>query len=187
MISLRVSTSNSASRSLDAFRASLIDTIAGAVEEVRDTVVVKAVTDHMREFKPHEVINPSSKTLNSPLIRRFEPRNPTPVLRRLTGRLTHSLLGDRQGVISFAFVSAVGRNENIHEMSIGFGAVRLRYGSRVPYAAIHEYGGVIPRGGVTITIGARPYMRPAIEGVRPVAPLIVEQRIIELASRLGLN
>lgn len=61
-------------------------------------------------------------------------------LRRQTGRLARSLIGAR--------ASQLGGTEGVFDLSPTNNGVRLTYGSKVPYAAIHEYGGqqtVTPR------------------------------------------
>lgn len=49
---------------------------------------------------------------------------------------------------------------NVFEIRREGDSLVFNYGSRVPYAAIHEYGGIAGNGAV---IPARPYMRPAIQ------------------------
>lgn len=68
---------------------------------------------------------------------RNENRGPG-TLRRRTGRLAWSLTGARSAQVSPGALRAAP--EGIFDLSPTTTGVRLRFGSKVPYAAIHEYG-----------------------------------------------
>jgi len=51
--------------------------------------------------------------------------------------------------------------QNILEIESTREGMQLRYGSKIPYAAIHEFGGTAGRNGSAV-IPARPYFYPAI-------------------------
>jgi len=81
-----------------------------------------------------------------------------PKLRIITGRLARSILGSRK---TFA-QSMGGAVESIEEVRTPrVGVVELIKGSKVPYAAIHEYGGRAGRAG-SVSIPRRSYLRPAL-------------------------
>ena len=79
-------------------------------------------------------------------------------LRIITGRLARSILGSRK---TFA-QNMGGAVESIEEITTPrVGVVELTKGSKVPYAAIHEYGGQAGRGG-RARIPRRSYLRPGL-------------------------
>lgn len=148
---------------------------AESLDEIKGIVVHRAVTEYMREPRPDELSNPASSSLNSPLVGRFVSQNDTQVLRRLTGRLTHSLVGPSGGLTPF--FNAASGDEHIHELTFATGEANLRFGSRTPYALVHEKG---PH--------ARPYMAPAFSDIRNSGDVVnvFSRRITESAERLGL-
>lgn len=79
-------------------------------------------------------------------------------LRIITGRLARSILGSRK-----TFAQRMGGAvESIEEITTPrVGVVELTKGSKVPYAAIHEYGGKAGRGG-RARIPRRSYLRPGL-------------------------
>jgi len=102
-----------------------------------------------------------------------------------------------------------GAKEGIREVKVSPGQVEGTYGSQVPYAAIHEYGGTIPKTAKSrrffwamwynskapmwkalaltagpIKIPARPYLRPAVEKVEGEIVDYARQRLIELTRKL---
>ena len=80
-----------------------------------------------------------------------------PKLRVITGRLLRSILGSRR---TFA-QNMGGAVESIEEVRMPrVGVVELVKGSSVPYAAIHEYGGLAGRD-KSVSIPRRSYLRPA--------------------------
>ena len=115
-------------------------------------------------------------------------------LRRQTGRLARSLIGARQDR---------GGEEGIFDLSPTNSGVRLTFGSEVPYAAIHEYGGtqqVTPKQrrffwakaietdadkwramalSDTLTFPERPYLRPALDRVIGDVVEIVEDEVVK--------
>jgi len=106
-----------------------------------------AVGRHMRDAK------------GEPRRRRREDSGP---LRIVSGRLARSLTGARG-----RSATSGGAPEGIQAIEqVGDGIVRLVYGSKVPYAAIHEYGGVAGRRHAA-RIAARAYLNPALQEALP--------------------
>jgi len=115
-------------------------------------------------------------------------------LRRQTGRLARSLIGARQDR---------GSEEGIFDLSPTNSGVRLTFGSEVPYAAIHEYGGTQQVTGKqrrffwakaaetdadkwramalseTLNYPERPYLRPALDRVLDDIVEIVEDEAVK--------
>jgi len=102
-----------------------------------------------------------------------------------------------------------GAKEGIREVKVSPGKVEGKYGSEVPYAAIHEYGGDIQKTAKSrrffwamwynskaplwkalaltagpIKIPARPYLRPAVEKVEGEIVDYARQRLVDLTRRL---
>ena len=71
------------------------------------------------------------------------------------GRLSRSLFGERSNVAGI---------ERIFEWSETADEIKLTYGTKVPYATLHEYGGVsrLPWNNRVVNIPARPYFTPAV-------------------------
>ena len=177
MITIQVT--NTASPALEQYSKDMMRVVASGLEEIRDLIAIKATSEYMREFTPAEVVNPASSRPDGSLVSRISSRNPTTKLRRITGRLTASILG-KQGGLQPAFLAGGGfrasetvQDENIHEMTITDTEARLTFGSRTPYAARHEYSRFS-------------YLRPAIREIEPRSPAIIDQRLQDLATELGL-
>jgi phage gpG-like protein len=106
-----------------------------------------------------------------------QPTNPSKLTMR-SGRLLGSLVGarrftavrlpssvDRFAAKQFSSSGAGfsrGKKEAIRRVKVSAGQVSAEIGSEVPYAAIHEFGGMAGRG-KTVNIPARPYLQPAAE------------------------
>lgn len=115
-------------------------------------------------------------------------------LRIQTGRLVRSLTGAREGTR--------GRQEGISDVQpSGNSSIRLTFGSRVPYAATHEYGDTrtVTEGmraffwakhaetqedrwkamalSETLTYPERSYLRTALDDNRPTIRRIVEEEV----------
>jgi len=88
----------------------------------------------------------------------------------LTGRLSRSILNQH---------SEFG-NEGIRRTYIKGKTIEAHIGSNVPYAAIHEYGGQAGPGR-SVTIPARPYLKPAAEKAEPGMTLILKNKMEALA------
>lgn len=103
-----------------------------------------------------------------------------------------------------------GVKEGIRELKVSGDRVVGKFGSEVPYAAIHEYGGTIPKtprsrrffwamwyntnapmwkalalGSGPIRMPARPYLRPAVDKIEPRAVDYARQRLLELTRKLS--
>jgi len=103
-----------------------------------------------------------------------------------------------------------GVKEGIRELKVSGDRVVGKFGSEVPYAAIHEYGGTIPKtprsrrffwamwyntnapmwkalalGSGSIRMPARPYLRPAVDKIEPRAVDYARQRLLELTRKLS--
>lgn len=67
----------------------------------------------------------------------------------------------------------------------GAKGVEIKFGTDVPYAAIHEFGGVTGKGHKTV-IEKRPFLRPGIEDALPKfearVQSLVEQVVLEAGS-----
>lgn len=72
--------------------------------------------------------------------------------------------GDKLRRISGTLFKSLGRNDpnNIYKMKAFGAGFDIEYGSKVVYAAIHEYGGKAGRN-LAVTIPKRPYLLPALE------------------------
>lgn len=112
------------------------------------------------------------------------PRTGIGALRRITGRLSRSILGAQ---------SSAG-NESIFEINIEGERVVVEIGSNTPYAAVHEFGF---NGGVTIpahqrriatgTANVRSYVRTMNVPARPYLAPAIESQEEWLADWLGKN
>lgn len=181
---LQLNVENKVSPALRAYSVHLERVVIETLDDLRAIIANRAVTQYMREFRTDEVTTPASRRLNAPLIRRFKFTNDTGTLRRLTGRLTHSLIGN-EGGLTPAFEASSG-NETLLQFSVEDGQVTMTFGSKTPYAAIHEYGGVTRNGGF---IRARPYLNPAVRDIdgSGIVGRLFDQRLHELASSLNLS
>lgn len=72
--------------------------------------------------------------------------------------------GDKLRRISGALFKSLGRNDdnNIFKLTPTPSGFTVTYGSKLPYAAIHEYGGNAGRN-LAVAIPKRPYLNPALE------------------------
>jgi phage gpG-like protein len=71
--------------------------------------------------------------------------------------------GDKLRRITGALFKSLGRNDtnNVFEIKTNAMGFDVIYGSKLPYAAIHEYGGRAGRN-KAVTIPKRPYLLPAL-------------------------
>jgi len=163
---IRVEVHNDIPEALGAFSTGLQAAMVDSVNEMRDRIASHAVVLYMRDASGAR--SPDG---------RFLPRSPgdSGPLRILSGRLGTSILGTLvQGGVS---------PDTIYELTPSPTEVRLKWGSRTPYANIHERGGVAGRGAV---IPPRPYIGPATDDLRPEFPVILDTRIQALATEVGL-
>lgn len=91
-------------------------------------------------------------------------------LRILSGRLVRSITGARTGT---------GASEAIDEMELKNDVLIVRKGSKVPYARIHEFGGMAGRG-LKTRIPARPYLHPAVTAALPEGQSYGARKLNEL-------
>ena len=136
-MALRLVVNNKLSPALEKFRGKLQDRIITAAGTAVQLVIARSVTQFMRDAKG-------------------EPKRRSPLdggpLRIVSGRLARSLTGARTGT---------NQPESIYRVASGAGDVKVTFGSAVPYAAIHEYGGRAGRG-LAAVIPGRPYLGPAL-------------------------
>lgn len=94
------------------------------------------------------------------------------------GRLSRSLIGER---------SNVAGDEQIMEWTEEGDEIRLTYGTRVPYARLHEFGGrsILPWNGREANIPPRPYFRPAVERTEPWLREAMQIAISELTEAVN--
>jgi hypothetical protein len=126
------------SDNLGKFFAGIPAALTRAMADASRRVSGTAISRYMRDAK------------GEPKRRRKDDNGP---LRIVSGRLVRSLTGARkQGAAS----------EAIYEIqTLPEGGVKLTFGSRVPYARIHEFGGFAGRG-KSVYIPGRPYLVPAL-------------------------
>ena len=134
---LRLTVTNKLSPALEKFRTRLQDRIVTAAGTAVQLIIARSVTDYMRDAK------------GEPLRRSLLDKGP---LRIVTGRLVRSLTGARTGT---------NQPESIYRVATSSGDVNVTFGSSVPYAAIHEFGGQAGRG-LAVTIPGRPYLGPTL-------------------------
>lgn len=102
-------------------------------------------------------------------------RDDTGPLRIVSGRLERSLRGARKGG---------NASEAVYEIqTLPEGGIKLTFGSRVPYAAIHEFGGFAGRGKTTYIPG-RPYLNPALIDEEPQIRNIVGSAVTDLINQI---
>lgn len=152
----------------------LADATAVALDEVGFT----AVKDFMRATTIPQAI-------------KYPPKSPTDVLTVRTGRLAGSIVGNfrfsstrlPRSVEKFKsgeYKSSKaefggGKNESIREIKITTGGIQGIIGSRVPYAARHEFG--------KSPVPARPYLRPAVKVAFPAIHKIYLETITSTFKR----
>lgn len=115
-----------------------------AIAEGMDQIGIQATSKYMtpRKFDP--------------ATRKIAPRS-GPLLNIMTSRLARSI----NEKLSFSGGSDEGEAEGIRKVYVVGSDVYGVMGSKVPYAAIHEFGGKAGRGG-SATIPKRPYLSPAV-------------------------
>ena len=167
---------------VEEFRKRLGEQLMKGVAEVLDAVAIESQSKYW--------VKPGGKG---------KPVHPRSLTVR-TGRFIRSL--SPQG----GAFSAKGEREQIREVKLQGGKIIGIFGTRVPYAAIHEFGGsiqqtVTPRQrrfffakmyetgerkylamalsqNLNINIRARPSLRPAAEGVKPRITRIMRNRVL---------
>lgn len=139
-------------------------------------VLTQALADASRRVTGTAISQYMRDAGREPKRRRPDDNGP---LRIVTGRLARSLTGARK---------AGNASEAIYEIDTDpTGGVRLTFGSRVPYARIHEFGGFAGREQQTYIPG-RPYLNPALQDEEQQIRLIFGERIDDLikqVERLG--
>jgi len=88
---------------------------------------------------------------------------------------------------------AQGTRWSVRRINFAGDSVMGTYGSRLPYAAIHEFGGVIDHPNLfgrgihaRIHIPARPYLRPALQDTEPKIHGIFAAAMRKLVKEVGL-
>ena len=113
-----------------------------------------------------------------------------------SGRLSRSLIDQ------FTFTgNGGGTNESIRKVTAGAEGLEGEYGTKVPYAAIHEFGGTIQaKGGgflhfqigpfhfmrKSVKIPARPYLNPAYEKSMPEILILHQENLTALLTKHGV-
>ena len=137
-------------------------------KRLKKTILRDAVAASMQE-----IANVSAQDFFNPTFSLEEARTAPPLSDMITSRsnrLISSILGSfnfnstglppkTKSLLSTPPKAGKGKSESIREIKVtpfGFSGIM---GSKVPYAAIHEFGGDTGRA----TIPARPYLHPAIE------------------------
>jgi len=171
---LKLTVTNKLQPAIAKFRSRLQDKIITAMGTAVQVVIGRTVSTYMRDAKDEPA--------------RRSPLDKGP-LRIVTGRLVRSLTGARTGT---------NQPESIYRIQSGGGDVTVTFGSVVPYAAIHEYGGTIDRlarsvistratiPAHTITIPGRPYLGPALNDESDTVVNLFDVEIQELAREVGL-
>lgn len=168
---IRIEVHNDIPEALNAYSEELDDTLVESTRQIRRLMAERAVLLYMRAERP----NSSG---------RFPSRSPSDSgpLRMLTRRLSSAVLAGDFSKRIFGRKAGGNPESEITEIREG-----TRFGVRqtitVPYAAIHEFGGIAGRGAV---IPPRPYIQPALDNVRAEAIDIVDSNLQTLAFRLGL-
>ena len=151
---------------IESFRRDLVESLKAGMAEGMDQIGIAAQGDYW--------ITPGGPGI---------PVNPTKLTAR-SSRLIRSL--SPQGGAFHA-----GQREQVRTIEVKGGKIMGFFGSSVPYAAIHEFGGVIHhtnlfgRGiNATIHMPARPYLHPAFEKVKPKIEKIMETKIEEVIGRI---
>ncbi len=126
----------------------------------------------------HLALNDSLTEIGETAVGQFMRPTPGPhdgILGMRTTRLMRSIKG------SFSFAGgAGGSREGIREIKVNSGSnFSARIGSRVPYAAAHEFG-YPPR-----NLPARPYLRPALNASKDNIIKFFDLRIQQLIKDTG--
>ena len=110
------------------------------------------------------------------------------ILNIRTGRLERSLVDN--WVFNYDGKSQGGQKEAIRQMSITPTQIKGKIGSSVPYAAIHEYGGIIHHTDLygkgihaMIVMPQRPYLRPALSKEEANIQNIFNLKMIEITAK----
>lgn len=177
---------------VQAFKQRLKQASRKFLREAATVIGGRATTRHMRNLLSSE--SPHSNPQTGP-----------GTLRRQQGRLARSLPGARSAQTTDS--SMRGAPGSIFDITVTPNGAVLTYGSKVPYAAIHEHGGSIPvtdrmrgffwakhaaTGAVrwkrlaiaaeqnqAFHIPARPYLEPALSGALPKLQDMAADRFIE--------
>ncbi len=112
-----------------------------------------------------------------------------------SSRLARSLIG------GFSFAGGgMGEQESIREIKREGNTIVGYYGSKVPYAAIHEYGGTIKAKNAPylvfklgpfwykkkqVTIPARPYLNPALKDAQPEINSIMAGVVLRWSEKVS--
>jgi phage gpG-like protein len=153
--------SGDAGDNLDMFVQRLPKVLERALGDASRRVAGTAIGSYMRDAK------------GEPKRRRRDDNGP---LRIVSGRLARSFTGASEGGEA---------SEAIYEIhTLPEGGVRLTFGSRVTYAAIHEYGGFAGRAKAAYIPG-RPYLNPALRDEEQQVPQIVGTAVGELIQQIG--
>lgn len=159
---LKVVVENNISPALDKYADRLVSVLAEGLGDASRLVVGTAIGEYMRDILPGEP-------------KRRSPTDAGP-LRIVTGRLARSLTGARKDG---------GNPESIYRFQSSPGVYQLTFGSRVPYAAIHEYGGQAGRGH-KVRIPGRPYLGPALQEQTGAIVNLFDVKLQALAAEVGL-
>jgi len=149
------------SKAFEKYRGRLHTALAKGLGVATKVVVATAVGQFMRNAKGEP--------------RRRSPGDGGP-LRILKGRLARSLTGARTGSKG---------PESIYKLSFSAGGVRVTFGSKTPYARIHEKGGTAGPGR-SVRIPGRPYLGPALAKEEAKVAGLLGKELIALANEVGL-
>lgn len=146
---------------LGKFLAGLDDALIEAAGDSWNVIVGRSTTQYMRDAK------------GEGRMRRPDDTGP---LRIVSGRLVRSLVGARTGSAG---------PESIYRVERAAAAVTITFGSRVPYANIHENSGFAGPGR-SVFIPGRPYLGPALDDSTGEIINVFDQKLQELAKASGL-
>lgn len=157
-ISLEVT--NELSEAFDKYRSRIHTALGRGLGDATKVVVGTSVRDFMRNAKGE---------------RRNRDPNDNGPLRILTGRLVRSLTGARTGSKG---------PESIYRLTISTGGVTLTFGSKTPYARIHEKGGFAGVGR-SARIPGRPFLGPALLKEEAKVVALLDKELRGLAREVG--
>lgn len=158
---LKVTVNNEVSPALLKFGSELESRLIEAAGTGWTMIAGRAIGEYMRDAKGEPA--------------RRSPGDKGP-LRIVTGRLARSLIGARKDGNS---------PESVYRIQTGSGQVTVTFGSAVPYAAIHEFGGMAGRA-LSVAIPGRPYLGPSINELSGEVTNVFDVELTKLASELGL-
>lgn len=151
-------------------KATVQASLYGAMDIIGQTAVSKYMVPAQVEWREK----------GKPKIRRTQRTK----LNIMTGRLARSILNQ----YSYA-QGAMGEKESIRKVRRSKGKFIAIIGSKVPYAAIHEFGGKYTHSNLfgkgiraVINIPARPYLRPAAEDSKPMIEQLIQKRLDEFVK-----